>query len=696
MNNLAGNVPRSARTGKQIPPSRGAGHVTTKIMAQRKIEPKKATPKTPKASRTVFQHQPAWWTNTRLHAIIIFLFCGLLYANTLEHGFAQDDAIVITENMFTTEGVSGIPGILKYDTFYGFFKEEGKAQLVSGGRYRPLTLIQFAMEVQLFGMKPWVGHLFNVLWYGLTCVVLYWLLLALLREQKNLTYVHFIALATTLLFAAHPVHTEAVANIKGRDEIITLLGSLAALLFLLKAFREKKMLWNALAGLVFFLGLLAKENAITFLAVVPLAYYFFTSAKGKDIAIQLIPFAAAAVIFLIIRSSVIAGGFGEPTLELMNNPFVKVQGGQYVHFTGSEKLATILFTLGKYVQLLIFPHPLTHDYYPRQIDIMQFGDWQVLLSLLLYLGIGIYALLRLPKKDPVSFGILYFLITLSIVSNIVFPIGTNMSERFLFMPSVGFCLVVAVLLWRLANLKNPVQFRQLYPALSIVAVVAVLYSIKTVVRNTVWKDNFTLFTTDIHNSPNSAKLRNAMGGELSTQAIKTENEAQRAAMLQEAEGHLLEAIRIHPTYKNAYLLLGNVNNYQKDYEESIKYYQEALRIDPNYQEARGNLAVTFRDAGRYAGEQQQDLNKAVNYLLKAYEFNPTDPETLRLLGVSYGIGGDNAKAIEYFSKAVELQPNNASLLFTLGTAYYNAGNPERGAELQQRARAIDPNVGQGN
>ena len=84
---------------------------------------------------------------------LIMAFSFLIYANTLSHDYTQDDAIVIYDNMFTTQGVAGIPGILKYDTFYGFFKKEGKANLVAGGRYRPLTLVMYALEVQLFSKK---------------------------------------------------------------------------------------------------------------------------------------------------------------------------------------------------------------------------------------------------------------------------------------------------------------------------------------------------------------------------------------------------------------------------------------------------------------------------------------------------------------------------------------------------------------
>ena len=156
-----------------------------------------------------------WLTDTRLHKWLIFAFAFLLYANTLTHEYTQDDAIVIYDNMFTTKGFEGIPGILQYDTFYGFFKTEGKAKLVAGGRYRPLSLVMFAAEVGLFGQSPFVGHLVSVLLYGLLGVVLYLVLLKLFSYRETVPYPAMIAFITTLLFVAHPVHTEVVANIKG-------------------------------------------------------------------------------------------------------------------------------------------------------------------------------------------------------------------------------------------------------------------------------------------------------------------------------------------------------------------------------------------------------------------------------------------------------------------------------------------------
>lgn len=643
-----------------------------------------------------------WTINTRLHKWFIFAFAFLLYGNTLTHEYTQDDAIVIYDNMFTTEGFSGIPGILKYDTFYGFFKVEGKDKLVAGGRYRPLTLVMFAVEYELFGNNPIVGHLGNILLYGFLGIILYLLLVKLFRARGDLPSGAFIAFLTTLFFMVHPVHTEVVANIKGRDEIMTLLGSLAALLLSIKAFQEKKDWLNILVGVIFFLALLAKENAITFLAVVPLTYFIFTKAKFTEIAKQSLPFLVGAIVFLIIRGQVLGGNFGgEVSMELMNNPFLKIENGRWVELAFGEKMATIVYTLGKYVQLLIFPHPLTHDYYPRHIDIMTWGNWQVILSTLLYLGMGILGLIGLLKKRLWSYGILYYLITLSVVSNVVFPIGTNMSERFLFMPSVGFCLGIVALILPLqarlfgsqpklnASRGGEALGKKLNSVLVIGGFVLLLLSAKTIHRNFAWKSNFTLFTTDVEVSKNSAKLRNSVGGDLTAEAIKVKDAAKRTAMLQEAIGHLKEAIKIHPTYKNAYLLLGNAHNYLKQYDQAIAYYDQALRLDPSYPDAFNNRAITYRDAGLFFGQQQGDLQKSIQYLTEAQKALPNDYETVFGLGVAQGMSGNLTKAIELFEKTTQLQPNSVGAWRNLGNAYMNAGDAERGNVALQRAKALE-------
>ena len=368
----------------------------------------------------------------------------------------------------------------------------------------------------------------------------------------------------------------------------------------------------------------------------------------------------------------------------MNNPYLKIVGNAYVPFTGGEKAATIIYTLGKYIGLLLFPHPLTHDYYPRHIGIMNFGNWQVILSLIAYLGLGVFAILKLGKKNLASFCILYFFITISIVSNIVFPIGTNMSERFMFMPSLGFCILLAYLIFHYLGKSNPKNM------IALIGCILLFYSFKTVTRNNIWKNDFTLFTTDVKTSKNSAKVLNAAGGALVTECSKPENASKKMEMLETAIPYLSKALEIHPNYKNAALLLGNANFFKGDFEAAIKSYERALAISPEYKDAKTNLAVAYRDAGRNAGEKENNLSKAKDYLEKSIQLVDTDPDTYRLLGITYGMAGEHPMAIKYFTKVTEMLPDNAGAFVNLGKAYQYYGDEESSRKMFQKAIQLDP------
>lgn len=647
-------------------------------------------PNKPQIANSSSLEAPSFWENTRLQAIVIFAISVLLYANTLSHDFCQDDSIVITENMFTTQGVAGIGGILQYDTFYGFFKEAGKASLVAGGRYRPFTLVMFAIEYQLFGKSPFIGHFINVLLFGLTCVLLYFLLLKLLNYRKlgdgqqslgvSPTLVAFIA---AILFAAHPIHTEAVANIKGRDEIMTLLGSLAAIWFSLKAFEGGGIKNQILAFVLFFIALLSKENAITFVVITPMIYWFFVKTDIGTAVKQTIPFGIGAVLFILLRGAVIGNQFGGEQNELMNNPFLKLVGNDYVPFSFAEKFATITYTLGKYVQLLIVPQPLTHDYYPRHIGIMSFGDWQVLLSIAVYAGFIVLILRGLKNRSLISFGIAFFLITLSIVSNIVFPVGTNMAERFMFMPSLGFCLVAAVLL---ANLASKGQVSGVNSqGLGMIVVIVALFSLKTFTRNPAWKDNYTIFTTDIETSPNSAKLQTSVGGEMIEHFKNSTNEVEKKAKIAEAIGHLQKALEIHPTFKNPYLLMGNGYFYLEDYDKALDMYQKGLKLDPNFKDIKTNLALVYREGGKTIGQKQGNLPKSIEFLSKSVELDPTDVAAMSYLGTAYGMSNQPQKLIDVLTKALAIRYDKQDAI-NISVAYRQLGNLAKAVEYEQKAQ----------
>ena len=657
--------------------------------AGKKAGAKKQQPSpTPKNETPVLKNIPEFILNRRLQGLFFFALGFILYANTLGHDFVLDDAIVISDNMFTQKGVEGISGILKHDTFFGFFKVEGKEALVSGGRYRPLSLILFAVTYDLAGSGPFAFHLLTVLLYALTCLVVYRTLSVLFEKNLGAEMAAVMAWVAALIFTVHPVHTEVVANIKGSDEIITLLGSMGALWMMLKAVDTKKYSWAIWGGVVFFLACMAKENAATFVVVIPLALWFFrpelfgNKASGGGLLRYTLPVVFGFLAFFLLRVSILGWSFGTTPMELMNNPFLKIENNIWVRADFTEKLGIVLYTTARYIQLLIFPHPLTHDYYPRHIPFVGLGNALSLLSLVVHIGLLWYAIKGIKKRDPIRFGILYYMLTLSIVSNLIFPIGTNMGERFLFMPSVGFGIVAAGLLLKYAG-----SARQ---AVIIAGVISALFALKTVSRNPVWKDNETLFFADIETSENSAKLQNACAGSLFDKAKAMDPGEAQNALFQRAITHATKAIEVYPTYKDAHVIRGGSNVYLKNYDQAVADYRTAQRIAPGDPLMGNYLSLALREAGQYYGEQKKDLVKSVELLTEAWSLNQTDAGIARLLGVANGVQSKTTEALKWFKKAAELLPEDASIQFDLGTSYYLAGQPAEGRKAHDRAVELDP------
>ena len=629
------------------------------------------------------------------HLLVLLGLSILLYANTLSHDFALDDAIVITDNMHVQKGWAGLMDIFNKDTFHGFFKTD-KQGLLEGGRYRPFTLAMFAVELSVFGKSPFWGHLFNLLWYALTGVVLYLLSSGLFAYRWNKILSAWLAFAVALIFIAHPLHTEAVANIKGRDEIMALLGCLAALYFSLRSYHSKEIGWEALAVLAFLIGIFSKENAITFLAVVPLTYWFFTDASVGKIIRHTAPFLVVAVVFLLIRSAVLPNvQIGTVSRELMNNPFLKLEGTQYVPFTGAEKQATVFYTLGKYLQLFLAPYPLTHDYYPMQIPRMDWSKPASILSFLLYLGMGIYGVMGLRKKSPIAYGFLFYLSTLSIVSNLFLVVGTNMSERLVFMPSVGLCIaLVAGLAALFYGTKLPQTLRPQSLLVSIGAV-ALVFGGLTIMRNPAWKNNLTLFRTDAKTSVNSAKVHNALGGQLVSDAEKIKKDSLKSTpLLEEAAISLQRAVELYPGYKDAFFLLGTCNIHLKKYPEAVKYLEGAYSLNASDTNTVNNLTVAYRLLGQEEGEKRGNLANAFTYLQKALTFDPNDYATLRLLGVASNVAQDFPGALSYFEKAKNQMPQHADAWFELGMAYQFVKDNANAQQAFAKAQQLDPDIQQ--
>jgi len=606
--------------------------------------------------------------------IIIVAFTFILYGNTIPNEYALDDAIAITENQFTKDGFSGIKDIFTNESFTGFFGK--KKNLVAGGRYRPLSMVTFAIEYELFGLNPHISHFINVLLYALTGIVIFMLLSMVNISTGNQAWYLGFPFVATLLFIAHPIHTEAIANIKGRDEILAFLGALLALKFTLDYLDKGKMKYLAYSGMMFFLGLLSKENTVTFLGVIPLTTYFFTSHSLKKNMASLLPLAVAFAVFMIIRTNILGAFTTKIPDELMNNPFL--------HASVTEKYATIFLTLGMYIKLLFIPHPLTYDYYPYHIPIIGWDDPRALISLTAYILLIIIALYGLKKKTVIPYGIAFYLLTLSIVSNILFPIGVFMSERFLYMPSLGFSIIMAWLILHYGQkaIQNPPVYRRM--AMTLLLLILAGYSIKTISRNIHWKDDFTLFTHDVKTSSNSAKSNCTAGGKLLEKTKDIEDEQQKKEYLHQSIKYLKKSVSIHPKYKDAWLLLGNAwFEYNKNYDSTLYCYKQILKQNPNY-------ALVYENINKILTGYDNTKHK-ISIYKDLYKINPNRFEINYNLGVLWGKHmGDMEKAIYYLERAVKIKPENIAALKDLGVAYGFSGKYKQSIGVLQRALKIKP------
>ncbi|MCX6256719.1 MAG: tetratricopeptide repeat protein [Bacteroidia bacterium] len=633
--------------------------------------PKKPAVRVAKAQIPLIKKDSWRWL---IYAIIIASGFAL-YGNTISFKYAFDDTIVITGNKFVKQGFSGIPDIMSTDMFTGYYGKD--MNMVVGGRYRPLSIATFAIEYQLFGENPSLSHVVNILLYGLTGFLIFIILSFLLKSsgiKKN--WYRSVPLIAALLFMFHPLHTEVVANIKGRDEILALLLSLFTLWMILKYLETRRLLYIFYATVSFFLGLLSKENTITFLAVIPLTIYFFTGFSLKKNYYFIFPLLFVTLLFLVIRQSCIHVGKTGLENDLMNNPFVEMNFIQ--------KYATIFYTLGLYLKLLFFPHPLTYDYYPYHIPIVNITELKALIPLAAYVILIVLAVTGFRKKSVLSYGILYYLVTLSIVSNLLFPIGAFMNERFAYMSSIGFCLVIPQLL--LVDLKKIVKPDVLN--LSVAGVLLLSYFfffyIKTVTRNLDWENSFKLFTTDVKVSENSAK-GNSLAGEYLIYAAKEEKDpALKEKDLKEAIVYLEKAIQIYPKHVLALFNLAAAHfQLNKDYPAIVKVYRRLLDINPDGDIIFQNLFTVMNTV--------TDVDYKLSVFMDFYKVNPRRFDLTMQIGMALNQKHDYYAAIQYLEKAIAINDRNYDAFNNLGYAYAQLNRHDIALGAFQKAENLKPN-----
>ncbi len=673
--------------------------------------------------------------------LVLIIATFLLYGNTLNNKYALDDSIVITDNVFVKKGFEGIKDILTNDTFTGFFRT--KKDLVEGGRYRPFSLVTFAIEQELLGMNPFISHLINLLFYALSAILFYLVLQRLFSKQKNPIYLK-VAFLSVFLWTIHPIHTEVVANIKGRDEILALFFSLLTWLFSLYFLEKNKIRYLVYSFLLFFLALLSKEISVSFLFIIPLSIYFFISKKISEIGKVALSLVLPFLAFLMVRYSVLhpfQSGLNMPN-ELMNNPFLGM--------TLAEKYATIIYTFGLYLKLLLIPYPLTYDYYPYHIPVQSFFSPIVLLSLLVHLLL-IYIVFKNWKKNAKwSFVILFYALSFALVSNILFPIGTFMNERFMYISSWAYTFTLAWLFYYLVE-----KYKKWKTPIYIVSgVIVLVFSFIVINRNAVWYNNYTLFTTDVEVSKNSAKSNTSAAGVIieelisldkikarqlkavkqkiqetnlsqdekealccatSFKTIKKNISLYKEKQLSKAISYLQKALEIHPIYTDALLLLGNAYYMEKKYDKVWEAYERILKQNPTNVLVRENwlkvlnsempplqkikyhqflltynhnVAESHYQIGRIYGKELGNLDSCIVYLERARRISPAKKEVLKDLGVAYGMQKKYYQSIELMKEALKYAPRDRQLFINIGISYQQLGNQSLAKSYFDKAKAL--------
>lgn len=637
--------------------------------ADTKIQPKKQVKQGTKVfADPVKFPKESWWV-----LAIVIVFAMAIYGNTIPFGYAFDDTIAVTGNKFTVEGVAGIPDILSYDFFAGYYGKD--MNMVAGGRWRPLSLITFAVEYEVFGENPHISHFINILLYALTGWLIFLILSYFFRNSEEKRWFRSVPLFAALLFIAHPIHTEAVANIKGRDEILTLLFSLYALWMSLKYAGSGKMKYLIYSGIIFFLGLLSKENAITFLAIIPFSIFFFTEANWKINLKAFWPLLIASVVFLLIRQNVIGESNEDLLNDVMNNPFVEM--------TIAQKFATIMYTLGLYVKLLFFPHPLTYDYYPYHIPIVNWTELKAIVPLLFYIGMAVWVIRTWKSKSPVAYTILFFVAGISIVSNIFFPVGVFMNERFVYLPSVAFCMLIAYWLFdRVPVLLKRDTFKFTLP---LMIVVLALFSFKTTDRNQDWESSFKLFTTDVDVSVNSAKGNGLAGEYWMGAAGEATDDSVKAEDFQKAIKYLERAIEIYPMHGHAlFNLVTCYYHFDRNYDGIVKVFKHILKEKPYETRVFQTLNTMFQDL--------QDPDYKIKTYKELDDLSPNNPEIYLRIGRLYLLDKKDARqALPYLEESAKISPNNAETQNSVGVARYQTGDIEGALNAFELAVKIVPN-----
>ncbi len=554
--------------------------------------------------------------------IPLIIIVSIVYMNVLWNGFTYDDKFIFKGGI-----VSSLKNV-KWLFSTKYFEMSAEQS------YRPIVTLSYMLEYPIWETNPTGYHLTNLILHLLVAVILFKVLILFFDKWAGF--------AGALIYAIHPLTTEVVNSIGFREDILCALFLLLSVL-LYKSFQAKNRCFYLVLSLVtFILSLLSKEMAITLPILLILIDFSFgeSIANKKRWSVYSVYF-LITILYLILRFKII---YSEPDEKL------SYYGGSFI--TALMSIPKLILT---YIQLIIFPHPLSVDRYINPIQsINNLYFWFGLVSIIII----IFAAVKLKKGYRL--GILWFLISLLPVLNLV-PIYNPFAERYMYIPLIGIAILIASLLSR---------FRQNIFIWAILVYALIGFSIRTYVRNYAWKNDLMLFSKTVKYPCRPRAFYNL--GIAYYQAKEYEKAVEAYN----------KAIYLKPDYPEAYNNLGIVYNDLKKYDDAIRSLRRSISLNPKNENAYNNLSVSLRLTGK--------ITDSIEASKKAIEVNPDYVEGYINLGLTYVAVDDFGEAMNAYNKAIEIDGNSFNAFASLGNLYFLMNNYDEAIKNYQRAIEIKP------
>ncbi len=562
--------------------------------------------------RITRQLQKTGSINIFIPILILLLVSFSVFFNALFGDFVYDDILQVVNNPWIRD-VRYIPTIFSRSV-WGFSPGTGS------NYYRPLMHVAFMLGYHLSGLKPWGFHLVNVLFHCGVSVLVFLTIRKLLTEQKALVSPALLSppFIAAMLFASHPIHAEAVAWISGLPDVaFTFFYLLSFYLYL----RSKAVpSFSYLFSLVCFaVAAFFKEPALTLPVVLLAQDYIFRRERNRflDYVKRYIPYFAIVAGYLALRIHAL----GE---------FAPVKS--HITLSAYQYAINIFPLFIRYLEKLLVPLNLSAFYVFHPItSLYELKGAFSLMATAVFVALLLVAL----KKNRVAFLGLVF-VTVPLLPALYIPaLAENVfSDRYLYMPSVGFVLLLAIFLswvgenWPRAAANITILFIVMWG----------LYTVGTVNRNNVWKNSLNLWTDTVGKSPDSAVAHNNLCDVYASQA-----------QWDRATAECQTALRLNPDFADAHYNLGFVYSSQGQWDKAIAEYQTALRLKPVYADAHFNLGFVYSSQGRW--------DKAIAEYQAALRLNPDFANAYNELGFVYSSQGRWDKAIAEYQTALRLNPD---------------------------------------